>query len=105
MFESKRSTEAQPPIASRIMQASPHGRSSKPMTRREVRFFFRTTAILLFAIGLFAAAQFSPPFGSWERLSSKPIISPQGTGFESAGTFNPAVVEKDGKIVMLYRAQ
>jgi len=75
------------------------------MTRREVRFFFRTTAILLFAIGLFAAAQFSPPFGSWERLSSKPIISPQGTGFESAGTFNPAVVEKDGKIVMLYRAQ
>ena len=75
------------------------------MTRREIRYLFRTSAILLFVVGLFAAAQFSPPFGSWERLSLKPVISPQGTDFESAGTFNPAVVEKDGKIVMLYRAQ
>ena len=75
------------------------------MTGREVRYFFRTSATLLFAVGLFAAAQFSPPFGSWNRLSPEPVISPQGTGFESAGTFNPAVVEKNGKIVMLYRAQ
>ena len=34
-----------------------------------------------------------------------PIISPQGDGFESAGTFNPTVVKNDGKFVMLYRAQ
>ncbi len=60
---------------------------------------------LLGAAGLFAAGVFHPPFGAWKRLSSRPVISPQGTGFESAGTFNPAVVEKDGKIVMLYRAQ
>jgi len=33
------------------------------------------------------------------------VIAPRGTGFESAGTFNPAVVEKDKQIVMLYRAQ
>ena len=45
------------------------------------------------------------PFGSWNRLSDTPIISPQGTTWESAGTFNPAVVMRDGKIVMLYRAQ
>ncbi len=32
-------------------------------------------------------------------------MSPQGDGWESAGTFNPAVVLRDGKIVMLYRAQ
>ena len=50
-------------------------------------------------------SQFTPPFGSWERLSPNPVISPQGADFESAGTFNPAVVEKDGKVVMLYRAQ
>src|SRR5256714_2368577 len=31
--------------------------------------------------------------------------SPQGTTWESAGTFNPAVVLHNGKIVMLYRAQ
>ncbi len=75
------------------------------MTGREIRCLFRTSPTLLFAVGLFAAAQLSPPFGSWNRLSPKPVISPQGTGFESAGTFNPAVVEKNGKIVMLYRAQ
>lgn len=45
------------------------------------------------------------PFGTWERLSAQPIITPQGNGFESAGTFNPAAVKYDGKFVMLYRAQ
>ncbi len=45
------------------------------------------------------------PFGVWHRLSETPIISPQGNGWESAGTFNPSVIFHDGKIVMLYRAQ
>jgi predicted GH43/DUF377 family glycosyl hydrolase len=45
-------------------------------------------------------------FGSWERLNDgKPILSPSGEGFESAGAFNPAVIKKDGKFIMLYRAQ
>lgn len=51
------------------------------------------------------AASYLPPFDKWVRLSPYPIVSPQGNGFESAGTFNPAVVMKDGKFVMLYRAQ
>ena len=34
-----------------------------------------------------------------------PIISPRGDGWESAGTFNPAVIVRNDKIVMLYRAQ
>lgn len=42
---------------------------------------------------------------AWQRLSTTPILSPQGTAWESAGTFNPAVVMKDAKFVMLYRAQ
>jgi beta-1,2-mannosidase len=41
----------------------------------------------------------------WRRLSQTPVISPEGDGWQSAGTFNPAVVLRDGKIVMLYRAQ
>jgi beta-1,2-mannosidase len=41
----------------------------------------------------------------WKRLSLKPILSPQGQSWESAGTFNPAVVADTGRIVMLYRAQ
>src|SRR5213079_3095692 len=32
------------------------------------------------------------PFGPWTRAANEPILSPQGTTWESAGTFNPAVV-------------
>jgi beta-1,2-mannosidase len=48
------------------------------------------------------------PFGAWHRLSDSPVIAPRGAGWEAAGTFNPAVVEKgpgSSKIAMLYRAQ
>ncbi len=47
----------------------------------------------------------NPAFGVWRRISQTPIISPRGNGWESSGTFNPAVIERAGKIVMLYRAQ
>lgn len=57
-------------------------------------------------LGLLAAqADHSLPFGAWHRASETPVLSPRGDGWESAGTFNPAVIEADGKIVMLYRAQ
>lgn len=46
-----------------------------------------------------------PPFGAWERISAEPILSPRGSGFESAGVFNPGVVKRGDKFVMLYRAQ
>ena len=45
------------------------------------------------------------PFGTWHRSTDAPVISPAGDGWQSAGTFNPAVIEASGKIVMLYRAQ
>ena len=45
------------------------------------------------------------PFNSWHRASNAPILSPRGDGWESAGTFNPAVITHQGKFVMLYRAQ
>jgi len=45
------------------------------------------------------------PFGLLRRASETPILSPRGDGWESAGTFNPAVVVRDGKFIMLYRAQ
>lgn len=78
------------------------------------------------AIALFVGAPGLPqkklnapsPFSPLRRLSETPIISPQGSSWESAGTFNPAVAvlhgntaERSaeglpfGKIVMLYRAQ
>jgi len=44
-------------------------------------------------------------FGQIRRVSENPVLSPQGPSWESAGTFNPAVVIHDGKFVMLYRAQ
>ncbi len=41
----------------------------------------------------------------WNRVSQTPVISPQGTSWESAGTFNPAVIRHGDKVVMLYRSQ
>jgi predicted GH43/DUF377 family glycosyl hydrolase len=63
------------------------------------------SALALIAFAAVAAVPFTPPFGKWARLSVDPIVSPKGDGFESAGTFNPSVVKKDGKFLMLYRAQ
>ncbi len=61
--------------------------------------------LILIAVVTAAATLFAPPFGKWTRLADDPVLSPQGDTFESAGTFNPAVIRKDGKFVMLYRAQ
>jgi beta-1,2-mannosidase len=78
------------------------------------------TASLSFAAAAtnFAAPAQHLPFGAWRRASETPILSPQGTGWESTGVFNPAVtvLTNDqlgksaeglpfGKMVMLYRAQ
>ncbi|HKM65583.1 MAG TPA: glycoside hydrolase family 130 protein [Candidatus Acidoferrum sp.] len=63
------------------------------------------SSLIFVAFVVAAAIPFVPPFGVWTRLSADPIITPMGDKFESAGTFNPSVVKKDGKFVMLYRAQ
>ena len=70
---------------------------------------------LLMAASLaFAAPATDLPFGAWTRARNEPILSPQGSTWESAGTFNPAVTffrakgankQDPGKFVMLYRAQ
>lgn len=57
-------------------------------------------------------------FVGWQRAAGSPILAPQGAGWESAGTFNPAVMflpgaadeqsgseNSTGRFVMLYRAQ
>jgi predicted GH43/DUF377 family glycosyl hydrolase len=84
--------------------------------------FFSFAASLSFAA---AGINFAPtdqhlPFGAWRRASETPILSPEGTSWESTGTFNPAVIVvpvprplsvspeellRSIKIVMLYRAQ
>jgi predicted GH43/DUF377 family glycosyl hydrolase len=60
--------------------------------------------LVLLASGLLLPAQDRAP-GPWARVSNAPVISPQSDGWESAGTFNPAVIRHCGKFVMLYRAQ
>src|SRR5438552_7153890 len=65
----------------------------------------RCIVLALTVIAAATTTQFTTPFGDWDRLSNKPIIAPQGSGFESAGTFNPTVVKYQGKFIMLYRAQ
>lgn len=61
--------------------------------------------LFMLAVALAFQDSANQTLGPWRRLSESPIISPRGDGWESAGTFNPAVIERDGKIVMLYRAQ
>ena len=62
-----------------------------------------SATLIAFAFSTFAGINL--PFSPWHRVSQTPILSPQGKTWESAGTFNPAVVMRDGKFVMLYRAQ
>ena len=66
-----------------------------------------TVSLAIVSLGLLAAQQADHPlpFGAWRRASETPVLSPRGGGWESAGTFNPAVIETGGKIVMLYRTQ
>jgi beta-1,2-mannosidase len=71
-----------------------------------MRSFPPKQGLFLICLSLLAGASSTLwTFGGWHRLSRQPIIAPRGDGWESAGTFNPAVVAHDGKIVMLYRAQ
>ncbi len=65
----------------------------------------RVFTLLALLTGFTAQGARPLPFGPWHRLSQTPIIAPRGHGWESAGTFNPAVVIRGKKIVMLYRAQ
>jgi hypothetical protein len=58
-------------------------------------------ALVLITLAAVAAIPFIPFFEKWTRLSPDPIVSPKGDKFESAGTFNPLVVKKDRKLVML----
>jgi predicted GH43/DUF377 family glycosyl hydrolase len=65
---------------------------------------FSLGLLFLCATRLFSPAQ-NHTLGAWKRISNDPIISPRGDGWESAGTFNPAVIFYRRKFVMLYRAQ
>ena len=59
---------------------------------------------LLLLIPTLLIAQ-GPPLLKLTRVSGLPILSPEGSGFESAGVFNPAVTRAGGRYIMLYRAQ
>jgi predicted GH43/DUF377 family glycosyl hydrolase len=70
-----------------------------------VRLLLASALVIASASSILAFAGWKLPFGNWTRLSKTPVLSPQGSGWESAGTFNPAVIQAGDKIVMLYRAQ
>jgi predicted GH43/DUF377 family glycosyl hydrolase len=77
--------------------------------RRRAKTWVELERVAL-AFGLCAAVvahqAYQPPLGSWVRLNDgRPILSPQGKGFEARGVFNPAVIKSGDRFVMLYRAQ
>jgi beta-1,2-mannosidase len=63
---------------------------------------FALVALLLSSVAFLLATDDAQV---WKRISDTPTISPTGATWESAGTFNPAVIRHDNKVVMLYRAQ
>jgi predicted GH43/DUF377 family glycosyl hydrolase len=65
----------------------------------------KISCLLLALLALIPQTRSHLPFDSFHRLSDTPILSPRGATWESTGTFNPAVVNREGKIIMLYRAQ
>jgi beta-1,2-mannosidase len=68
----------------------------------------RSSVVILVLVSLMALAGDAPKAAGaqWQRLNgASPILAPQGDGFESAGVFNPAVIKKAGRFIMLYRAQ
>src|SRR5206468_7321629 len=81
--------------------------ASRHLERSEKSLFALSSLILIASAWTLAlpASTADLPFGPWTRAANEPILSPQGTTWESAGTFNPAVVLHNGKFVMLYRAQ
>jgi len=82
--------------------------ASSPSRFCEEKSLFALSSMILFAYAwtlAFATSTGDVPFGPWTRAANGPTLSPRGTAWESAGTFNPAVVFHNGKFVMLYRAQ
>jgi predicted GH43/DUF377 family glycosyl hydrolase len=61
---------------------------------------FLLALLLARSIALWAAGS-----SEFLRLSNDPVLSPAGSGFESAGAFNPAAIRRDRKTILLYRAQ
>jgi beta-1,2-mannosidase len=89
------------PGAMRTMRFSDDGAADRPAPPWCV-----CLSLLVGPLVLFSHPQADrSPFGAWQRLSTAPVIAPRGDGWESAGTFNPAVIRHEGRIVMLYRAQ
>lgn len=66
----------------------------------------RRAALSVFGL-VFAVAALAAEVNSLEfhRLSASAIVEPREKSWESAGTFNPAVIRLGDKFVMLYRAQ
>jgi len=44
--------------------------------------------------GIAVRPQMENVFSHWKRVSETPIVSPTGADWESAGTFNPAVLAR-----------
>jgi predicted GH43/DUF377 family glycosyl hydrolase len=73
--------------------------------RAPILFLAVLTCVLLSWSPAGAAQNLRIERSTWKRVASEPILAPSGNSWESAGTFNPAVIRHGNKIVMLYRAQ
>jgi len=70
-----------------------------------VKLARKTHVAVLASLVITAALLGAVQLTGWKRLSVRPILAPRPSSWESAGTFNPAVIRHNRKFVMLYRAQ
>jgi len=66
----------------------------------------KVVVLSLFAtMAIAQPASLCAPAKALERVLETPVLSPRENSWESAGTFNPAVIKRGKQYLMLYRAQ
>lgn len=97
--------------------------SSEFFKTQKIKIKFLAPAVAFLLLSFYSNAQFSKntlpnwAFGGFVRAENNPIISPDSTVFfndpmsgkpnawESDNTFNPGATIRDGKVIVLYRAE
>jgi len=75
-------------------------------TRRQALGAIVGAGLAAYATPAFRPAVAAPgPFSPLQRVGGGPVLFPQGSGFESAGVFNPTAVKTAKSTVLIYRAQ
>jgi len=86
-----------PPGFSHVRPVSAHSIVAVKEPRRTL---LRGAGLVPAAGRVAAAGVVADPLATLRRLTDEPLLAPQGSGFESAGVFNPAAMQTSDGIVL-----